>query len=254
MSMLGSSGLGVAVGDRVLVDGLDLAVDGGQFVGMLGENGAGKTTTLHVLAGLREPRAGHVTLDDRRLETWARRDVARRLGLLMQNYEDPFPTTVLETVLIGRHPHIDFWRWETARDERLALTALELVDLAELGDRSVASLSGGERRRLALAMILAQDPQVFLLDEPVTHLDPAHQRDVMRLMRERADSGRCVVAVLHDINDAARYCDRCLLLFGSGDWLCGATADVLTERNLSRLYGVEILALEMDGRRFFVSA
>lgn len=252
--MLGSNGLGVAVGDRVLVDGLDLALDGGQFVGMLGENGAGKTTTLHVLAGLCAPHTGHVTLDDRRLETWARRDVARHLGLLMQNYEDPFPTTVLETVLIGRHPHIDFWRWETERDERLARRALELVDLAELGNRSVASLSGGERRRLALAMILAQDPRVFLLDEPVTHLDPAHQRDVMRLMRDKADSGSCVVAVLHDINDAARYCDQCLLLFGSGNWLYGATAEVLTEANLSRLYGVEILALEMGGRRFFVSA
>lgn len=254
MTMLGSRGLGVSVGERTLVRGLDLAVDGGQFIGILGENGAGKTTTLHVLAGLRAPATGYVTLDGRRLQSWARRDVARRLGLLMQNYEDPFPTTVLETVLIGRHPHIEFWRWETARDERLALTALALVDLADLGERSVTSLSGGERRRLALATILAQDPQVYLLDEPVTHLDPAHQRDVMTLMRERADAGRCVVAVLHDINDAARYCDRCLLLFGGGDWLYGATTEVLTERNLKRLYGVEIRALEHDGRRFFVSA
>lgn len=252
--MLGSNGLGVAVNGRTLVDDLDLAIDEGQFVGILGENGAGKTTTLHVLAGLAQPSSGHVTLDGQRLEHWSRGDVARRLGLLMQNYEDPFPTTVLETVLIGRHPHIDFWRWETADDERLALQALELMDLARLGDRSVASLSGGERRRLALATILAQDPQVFLLDEPVTHLDPAHQRDVMRLMRERADAGRCVLAVLHDINDAARYCDRCLLLFGGGDWLYGATGEVLTEGNLTRLYGIEIRALEMNGRRIFVSA
>jgi iron complex transport system ATP-binding protein len=252
--MLGSKDLRVAVGDRLLVDSLDLALEAGQFVGMLGENGAGKTTTLHVLAGLRDARAGQVTLEDRPLDTWSRRAVARRLGLLMQNYEDPFPSTVLETVLMGRHPHVDFWRWETARDVQLAHAALERVDLADLGHRSVASLSGGERRRLALAMVLAQDPQIFLLDEPVTHLDPAHQRDVMRLMRERADAGRCVLAVLHDINDAARYCDRCLLLFGRGDWLYGSAADVLTERNLTRLYGMDIRALEIEGRRIFVSA
>ena len=148
------------------------------------------------------------------------------LGLLTQTTEDPFPSTVLDTVLIGRHPHIDFWRWESDADRELARTALAAVGLATFADREIATLSGGERRRVAIATLLAQNPDVFLLDEPINHLDPHHQIDVLRLLRAQADAGHAVVMSLHDAGLAARFADRVLMLFGDGEWLCGPAIDV----------------------------
>ena len=180
--------------------------------------------------------------------------MARRVGLLMQDDEDVFPATVMETALIGRHPHLDFWQWEGPEDKRIAEQALRRVGLGDTQTRTLDTLSGGERRRLALATLLVQDPAVALLDEPTSHLDPQYQLGVMHILRERADQGRCVVACLHDLNAAARFCDQCLLLFGDGRWLLGATAEVLNERNLGELYGLPIRMLETGSRRIFFDA
>lgn len=241
-------------GDLLLVRGLCLSLTPGSMLGILGRNGTGKTTTLHTLAGLAPPAAGTVLLEGRPLARWPRRDVARRVGLLMQSYEDPFPSTVLETVVIGRHPHLGFWQWETETDYGIARAALAEVGLNGLEARRVETLSGGERRRLALATVLAQRPGTYLLDEPSNHLDPHHQHDVMSLMRSRAGAGAAVAASLHDVNAAARWCDRCLLLFGDGQWCEGPTEVMLTETSLSRLYGIDMRALDWRERRVFVSA
>jgi iron complex transport system ATP-binding protein len=246
--------LTLMAGNRVLVRDLDLTIERGRFIGVLGRNGAGKTTALHVLAGLQEAVSGSVKLDDRSIGNWPRREVALRLGLLMQNYEDPFSSTVIETALIGRHPHLGFWQWETNDDVRIAHEAIRQMALHGLEQRQVDTLSGGERRRLALATVLAQDPDIYLLDEPANHLDPQHIHDVMTLFRAHADSGRAVMASLHDVNAAERYCDRCLLLFGDGRWLEGATNEVLNEDNLRDLYGIRIRQLEWEGRRIFVAS
>jgi iron complex transport system ATP-binding protein len=245
--------LTVEVAGRSLVRDLDLAVAGGTVTAILGCNGAGKTLTMHTLAGLRAPARGGVTLDGEPLSTWPRRALARRLGLLTQTTEDPFPSTVLDSVLVGRHPHIDFWHWERDVDRAIARTALAAVALEELAGREVDTLSGGERRRVAFATLLAQDPEVFLLDEPINHLDPHHQLDVLKLLREKAHAGRTVVMSLHDAGLAARFSDHVLLLFGNGEWLSGPTAEVLTPTTMTRLYGVAVREIAWSGGRTFVA-
>jgi iron complex transport system ATP-binding protein len=243
----------VAIGGRILVRNLNLALNPGQFTAVLGENGAGKTTTLHTLAGLNAPRSGQVLLGGRPLSSWPRRARACRLGLLPQVSEDPFPATVLESALIGRHPYVGFWQWEGERDLGVVRAALAECDLKGAEARAVATLSGGERRRLALATVLAQDPGVLLLDEPLNHLDPHHQQDVLDGLRRRADSGTAVLATLHDATLAARYADRVLLLYGDGGWESGSACDTLTAVRLSRLFRIAMREHALDGRRVFLA-
>jgi iron complex transport system ATP-binding protein len=245
--------LTVEVAGRSLVRELDLAIAGGTVTAILGRNGAGKTMTLHTLAGLRVAASGSVTLDGELLANWPRRALARNLGLLTQTTEDPFPSTVLDSVLVGRHPHIDFWRWESDADREIARAALAAVALEDLAEREVDTLSGGERRRVALAALIAQDPAVFLLDEPINHLDPHHQLDVLKLLRDKAHAGRTVVMTLHDAGLAARFSDHALLLFGNGDWLSGPTAQVLTPETMTKLYGVAVREIAWAGGRTFVA-
>lgn len=247
-------GLTVSVPGRELVRTLTTEFLPGTVVAVLGRNGAGKSSLLHVLAGLREPAAGEVRLHERPLAEWPRREFALHVGLLPQASEDPFPGTVLETALVGRHPHIDFWQWEGAEDVEAARRCLALMDLAEMEDRDVATLSGGERRRLALAAALAQEPQTYLLDEPVQQLDPQHELQVLRLFRALADAGRTVVMSLHDAGVAARFADEALLLFGDGRWLHGTAAEVLNEETIAALYGVPVRELAWAGGRTFVPA
>jgi iron complex transport system ATP-binding protein len=245
------SQLTLRVPGRTLVERLDLQVHAGAILAVLGRNGAGKSTTLHALAGLRPVSDGHVTLGARALHDWPKRSLAQRIGLLPQVNEDPFPATALDAVLVGRHPHLGFWQWETDADRALAHRCLAAVDLADLDERDVATLSGGERRRLAAAAILAQDPQTYLLDEPIQQLDPQHQLDVLRIFRRLADDGRAVAMSLHDAGLAARFADHALLLFGDGRWAHGPSAEVLNEDSIGRLYGMPVRELRWaDGRTF----
>ncbi len=245
--------LTIAVPERTLVRDLSLCAEAGKFVAILGQNGAGKSLTMHTLAGLRGADSGVVSFDGEDIATRSRVEVARRLALLPQYSEDIFPATVLDTVMIGRHPHIGRFNWESAEDRDIARTALESMDLADMAERDVLTLSGGERRRLAIAQILSQTPETFLLDEPTNHLDPQHQLLALQLFRGRADAGAAVVASLHDVNLAARYSDRCLLLFGDGRWELGETSAVLTEDRLSELYATPMEAVPWRGRALFVA-
>jgi iron complex transport system ATP-binding protein len=244
----------VAVAGRTLVKALELEANGGEFIAVLGRNGVGKTLTLHTLAGLRPPAAGAVALDGRDLAALSGRERAQRLGLLPQLTEDPFPSSVLETALIGRHPHLPFWQWEDAADLDIARRALAAVDLQALSERAIDSLSGGERRRLDIATLLTQDTAVCLLDEPTNHLDPRHRNETLALFRARADAGGLVVAALHDATLAARAADKALLLFGDGRWRFGDAATTLSDANLSELYDVQVGELSWRGQRVFVSA
>ncbi len=247
-------GLDVIVAGRTLVADLSLALTGGACVAVLGRNGAGKTLTLHTLAGLRRPGGGSLAIDGRPLAEWPRRALARRLGLLMQNYDEPFPSTVQSSVLIGRHPHLGFLQWEAAEDLRRARAAIDDVGLQDFTQRDVTTLSGGELRRVAIATLLAQDPDIMLLDEPSNHLDLNHQLMTLRVFVNKARAGRLVIISLHDVNLALRYCDHALLLFGDGEWQFGASKDVISASNLSRLYQTPVNAFLHDDRPFFFAA
>ncbi|NGX15968.1 ABC transporter ATP-binding protein [Wenzhouxiangella sp. XN24] len=250
--LLETRGLTVSAGGRCLVADLDLELWPGEALAVLGPNGVGKTLTLQTLAGLRAPAAGEVRVDGQLLAAWPRRTLARRLGLLPQGTEDPFPATVMEEALIGRHPHLGFWQWESPEDQEIARRALAEVDLAGLEARSLDTLSGGERRRLAVATLLVQDPGVWLVDEPTNHLDPQHRLAVMRLLAARAAQARAVVVTLHDVNLAAGWCSRCLLLFGDGSWQLGPASEVLSETAVSKLYHMDIRRVEFEGRALFL--
>lgn len=240
--------LAVSIAGKQVCNDLNLQLRPGQCLGVLGQNGVGKTTLLHTLNGLRTADFGLIQVRGTPVDQLSRRRIAQQLGLLMQEHEDPFPATVLETALIGRHPHIDFWQWESASDLRLARAALAAVDLTDLEDRAVNTLSGGERQRLALATVITQDPDVFLLDEPSNHLDVNHEIDMLRMLaRFAAEGGKALVMTLHDVNLAARFCDRLLLMYGNGETQLGPTAQVLTPANLKRLFGIEVAAIPWQG-------
>jgi iron complex transport system ATP-binding protein len=237
VSLLHARRLVVRIGEVEVCRALDLEFAPGQCWAILGRNGSGKTTLLNTLAGLRVPTAGTMHLDGKALTAQPRRQIARRLGLLPQDSQDPFPATVLETALLGRHPHIPLWGWEDADDRRIARNALRQVGLAGWDERIIATLSGGERRRLALATLLAQDPDILLLDEPTNHLDLQHQVKLLDLLARQAQRQRkTVVMVLHDLNLAARFADHCLLLFGDGETAAGICSEILHQKNLERLY------------------
>lgn len=206
------------------------------------------------MAGLRPAKAGNVEILGSNIDRLSRRHISQHLALLPQYTEDVFPSTVLDTVMIGRHPHIGRLQWESPEDRRLAEDALLQMDLGELPGRDIATLSGGERRRAAVAQVLAQAPDIFLLDEPTNHLDPQHQLDVLKIFVRQAQSGAIVVASLHDVNLAARYADMCLLLFGDGRWALGEPQHILTEERLTELYATPMESVRWRNNELFVAA
>ena len=252
--LLSCDALGVSVPGRHLVEKLRLSLHRGEFVAMLGQNGVGKTLTLLTLAGLRAPDGGGVFLNGANIATTRRLLVARQLALLPQVTEDIFPATVLDTALIGHHPHIGRLHWESPSDHEIVETSLAAMGIDDLASRDVLTLSGGERRRLAIAQILTQAPDVYLLDEPTNHLDPQHQLDALHVFRRAADNGATILASLHDVNLAARFADRCLLLYGNGRWELGATGEILSESRLSELYATPMEAVAWRSRQLFVAA
>ncbi len=253
-SLFSCRDLRVEVAGRTLVEALSFDVAGGEVLAILGQNGVGKSLTLHTLAGLRDAARGSVRVGDDDAFRSRRQAIARRLALLPQHVDDIFPATVLDTAMIGRHPHIGRFQWESGDDLAIGRAALAVVDLDALEQRDVLTLSGGERRRLAIAQVLTQQPDVYLLDEPTNHLDPQHQLDALRLFRARADAGAAVVASLHDVNLAVRFADRCLLLYGDGRWDLGATTEVLDERRLTELYATTMEAVDWRSMRLFVAS
>ncbi|HEY9100326.1 MAG TPA: ABC transporter ATP-binding protein [Thiobacillus sp.] len=222
-------------GDRVLLTSLDLALNTGELLGILGANGAGKSTLISVLAGLARPASGQIMLDGSPLSSLPPVTRAQYIGLLPQGDEGGFFGSVLDFVALGRFP---FDR--TPFDLQVQLATWELAGLAH---RSLDSLSGGERQRARLAQLAAQAPQISLLDEPLTHLDPAHQARLLAWARAEVNAGRTVAMTLHDPNWAASHCDRLLFLHGDGRWQLGNPAELLTPSALETLYGSETSAL-----------
>ena len=252
MTRLTANELDIQVGERTLCCGLGLELAPGQCWAVLGGNGSGKTTLLHTLGGLLPHSGGDIRLDNQPIATLPRRTIAQQLGLLLQESHDLFPTTVLETVLSGRHPHLGRWQHEGEEEFTLAREALAEMDLGKMEERMVQTLSGGERRRLAIATLLTQAPQLMLLDEPLNHLDLHHQQRLLSQLRQLAAEGKTIVMVLHDPNQARRYCDQALLLYGDGEWESGACEELLTVDRLSRLYQHPMRMLQQGEERLFI--
>ena len=245
--------LRVEIAGKTVVDRIDLQVAGGERLAILGRNGAGKSTLLSVLAGLRKPDGGAVLLDGEDCALLPAREAALRRAWLGQFHSDPFGSTVLETALTGRHPHLGRWAWESRADADLARSALSAVGLDGMEARQIHTLSGGERQRLAIATLLTQAAPLYLLDEPLSHLDLNHQMAVLELFVGTArDCGAGVVMVLHDPALAHRFCDRALLVHGDGRTEQGPVDTILTAEKLSQLYGYGLRQLDDHGHRCFI--
>jgi iron complex transport system ATP-binding protein len=242
---LHATGLSVGYDGTDVIDGLDLAIPRERVTAVVGANGCGKSTLLRALARLMRPRSGSVLLDGRSIYEQPSKVVARRLGMLPQSPVAPDGLTVEDIVSRGRYPHQGLFRQWSEHDAAAVEEALAATDMHELRDRPVDELSGGQRQRAWIAMTLAQQTELLLLDEPTTFLDLAHQIDVLDLLdRLVAERGRTVVMVLHDINQACRYADQLVAVRDGRVHAAGAPADIVDAAFIHDVFGLAAQVVE----------
>jgi len=232
---------------QTLLYNVQASVQSGEMVGLLGPNGSGKTTLLRLLSGVLRPQRGHILLDGRELAAWGRRGIAQRIAVVPQELQVPFAFTVEQMVALGRTPFVSVFGTRTSRDREIVREAMHVAEVDGLAERVFNELSGGERQRVMVAMALAQQPRLLLLDEPTSHLDIKYQIEMLELVRRlNREMGMAVIAAMHDLNLAARYFSR-LLLFQRGVVADGSPAEVLEPRLLQRVYGVNVQVGVMHG-------
>ncbi|MFE4058580.1 ABC transporter ATP-binding protein [Streptomyces sp. NPDC059096] len=240
MSKLVARELTLAYEDRTVVHGLDLAVPDGRVTVIVGPNACGKSTTLRALGRLLRPKGGSVLLDGTELARIPTRRIAQSIGLLPQSPVAPEAITVADLVARGRQPHQHWWQQWSDEDERAVTDAMARTDVTALADRPVDELSGGQRQRVWIAMALAQETELLLLDEPTTFLDIAHQVEVLDLVRRlNHEQGRTVVIVLHDLNQAARYADHLVAMKAGRIVAEGAPGEIVTAELVREVFGLE---------------
>ena len=222
----------------MLLDGVDLHADRGQFVGLIGPNGAGKSTLLRTISGILRNRSGAVRLEGEDLRSLSPKDVAANLALVPQIAPYTYGFTSLELVLMGRYPHLGRFQIEGREDERIARDAMRMTETEQFADRTLDTLSGGERQRVFVARALAQQPRILLMDEPTANLDILHQLKVLDLVRQLVADGLTAIAAIHDLNVAARYCDKLVLLNRGRVLAVGSPEEVLTPETIESAFGV----------------
>lgn len=224
---------------KTLLDGVDLQAERGQLVGLIGPNGAGKTTLLRTISGILRYRQGSVHLEGSDMMALSPKDVAATLALVPQIAPYTYGFTSMELVLMGRYPHLGRFQIEGREDDRIAREAMRLTEIEQFADRTLDTLSGGERQRVFVARALAQQPRILLMDEPTANLDVLHQLKVLDLVRQLVDDGLTAVAAIHDLNMAARYCDKLVLLNGGQVLAEGSPSEVLTPETIESAFGVK---------------
>jgi len=234
-------GLKFSYNGSPLLDGIDLSVPKGEVLAIVGPNGSGKTTLLKNISGILSPQAGTIYLDMTRLPELSITELARHLAVVEQEREIGFDFTVREVVALGRIPHRGRFARETRTDKEWIGRAMELTNVAPFTERSIRELSGGEKQRVFLAMALAQNPRVLLLDEPTTYLDINHQLQIMEIVRQQATAGLTVLMAIHDLNLAAQYADRVAILHEGQVLAVGRPADVLTETNIKQAFQTDVV-------------
>lgn len=239
--MIRAENLTYTVPGRVLVNGVNLTVNNGEVVALLGPNGAGKSTLLKLLCGQTTITSGRVLVEDRDLASWPPAELARRRAVLPQSSTVPFDFLAIEIVLLGRSPYGD-----ASSSEAIAREAMEKTESLHLAHRVVTTLSGGEMQRVQLARVLVQigmrtggTPRCLMLDEPISNLDPSHQHAALAIARDLARDGAAVLVVLHDINLAAQYSDRLVMMKNGSLVVDGTAEEVITEKNMREVFGIE---------------
>ncbi len=240
MSILTTSHLSLAYDNASIIHDLSLVIPGGKMTVLVGPNGCGKSTLLRGISRLLKPRGGSVILDGQNIWTLPTKELAKRLGILPQGPVAPEGLTVHELVAQGRYPHQSWLQQWSAEDERITREALEITHIADFADRPVDTLSGGQRQRAWIAMTLAQDSDLILLDEPTTFLDLAYQIEVLDLLHDlNAERGKTIVMVLHDLNQACRYADVLVAVRDGHIAAQGAPEAVVTETMVREVFGID---------------
>ncbi|EKM0376295.1 iron-enterobactin ABC transporter ATP-binding protein [Cronobacter turicensis] len=244
-SRLTGEALTLGYGDFRVADGLNVAIPDGKFTAIIGPNGCGKSTLLRTLSRLMKPLGGQVRLDGEAIQRFATKEVARRIGLLAQNASAPGDITVQELVARGRYPHQPlFTRWRD-EDERAVQKAMDATGVTALADQSVDTLSGGQRQRAWIAMVLAQETSILLLDEPTTWLDISHQIDLLELLSAlNREQGYTLAAVLHDLNQACRYANHLIALRDGKIIAEGAPSEIVDAALIEAIYGLRCMIIE----------
>lgn len=237
--------LTLGYGKKVVADNLSVAIPDGHFTAIIGPNGCGKSTLLRTLSRLMTPTQGHVYLDGEQIQRFNSKEVARRIGLLAQNATTPGDITVQELVSRGRYPHQPlFTRWRQ-EDDRAVQRAMEATGVADFALQSVDTLSGGQRQRAWIAMVLAQETAIMLLDEPTTWLDISYQIDVLELLSElNREQGYTLAAVLHDLNQACRYATHLIALRDGKIVAQGAPKEIVTAELIEAVYGLRCMIID----------
>ena len=233
-------GLGYDYADKKVLDDISFSLTPGEILGILGPNGCGKTTMLRNLNRNLSPHRGCILLDEEDLEGMRKKDIARKVAVVPQSNEIRFSFTVREMVEMGRMPFLESFRGSSSEDEALVDRAMELTGISGMSDRTINTMSGGERQRVIIARAIAQTPEVLLMDEPTLHLDINMQFEVLDLVtRLSRDEGLTVVIVSHDLPMIARYCDRIILLHDRRIFAMGSPVDVLTPENMRTVFNID---------------
>lgn len=233
----------VGYGKRAVLDGVSANFERGMLTGVIGVNGAGKSTMLKAMLGILTPTKGNISVDGEDISALGRTAIARKISYLSQGKDTP-EMTVMQMVLHGRFPYLSYPRRYSSRDREIALSAIERVGLSDFAQSPLRSLSGGMRQNAYIAMALAQDTDYILLDEPTTYLDISHQIELMKLLRELAQSGKGIVAVMHDLPMAFDFSDKICLLLGSDSAVCATPAELCASGMIEATFGVSLAASE----------
>ncbi len=219
---------------------INLGINKGRFYGLIGPNGSGKTTLLDLLTATARQESGTISFQNKPISMYERKELARRLALVPQDFTLNFDYSVYDVVLMGRHPHIPRFANPSKKDLALVSEALETLDIADLGNRSVTNLSGGEKQRVIVARALAQDTGVIILDEPTSNLDISHTIDIMRIFYERVTKKKVtVIAAIHDLNLASSFCDELIVVKEGKIMATGPVSEVLTQQLINRTFNVD---------------
>lgn len=238
---------------RPMFNDINLSFVKGEFVGLIGANGAGKSTLLQLLLGLLKAQSGRVLLQSKNIHKIKRREIAKQLAFVPQSIELPYAFTVQQLVAMGRNPYLGAFELESSNDKKLIDEAMQLTDITHLQQRTVNTLSGGEKQRVIIARALAQQSPTILLDEPIASLDICHQLETLQLIQSLTQSGKTAVTALHDLNLAASYCDRLILIGKQQDGTTcvisdGTPEQVLNTHNLKTYFSITADISQQDGR------
>jgi len=244
--MLKVRDIDVFYGDRKVLERMCLSAESG-FMGIIGPNGSGKTTLLKSISRVLKPKNGVILLDGKDVYELKTKDVAKNMAVVPQDTSTKFDFTVMDVVLMGRNPHLGRFEMENARDMEIAEKAMKVTNTWHLADRSITEISGGERQRVIIAKALTQEPKILLLDEPTSHLDINYQIEILDLIKTLSKE-LAVIAVFHDLNLAARYCDELILLDKGKIFASGKPEEVITPKNIESVYGIEVIVKQDSGR------